>query len=355
MSDRGLYPGISVRSKNARNGSLLRSSKWKASIMTTAIILVLVISVSLVYWSPKPPEESPAEIEVQTVIPMLAVIYQHKDTNMLCTAGPPCGAGAPHVWNDAAGPDNIYGNLDDCPHCSCYCAPASIAMISTAYGNLAPFIDQDQIYDNGKLVAPEITGNGFIESHGVGMFDGTAATPMEVQGAMTWSLMGMGIIQHDLSITMNPLTPAQLQTYISSWQPVLWLDHGGWPSNQSSLYPPSDAKNEQGHAKVIGGYDDNETADFSDDLCLIFDPWPEYTDKMILPKNATQYSIGVFDPYWLPLNDVNLTDVNDIFLVPQAGIPEFSQLLVPIMGVLLVAVVSMRFFGRRIDNTGKGS
>ncbi|HDP97198.1 MAG TPA: hypothetical protein ENN25_05855 [Euryarchaeota archaeon] len=75
MSDRGLYPGTSVRSKNARNRSLFKSSKWKASVMTIAIILALVISVSLVHWSPKHPEESPAEIEVQTVIPMLAVIY----------------------------------------------------------------------------------------------------------------------------------------------------------------------------------------------------------------------------------------------------------------------------------------
>jgi hypothetical protein len=165
----------------------------------------------------------------------------------------------------------------------------------------------------------------------------------------------MGIIQHDFLISMNPLTPAQLQAYISGWQPVLWLDHNGWPDNQSAAYPPEEARYDQGHAKVIGGYDDKGTAEFSDDLCLIFDPWPEYTDKGILPTNATQYSVGVFDPYWLPLNDVNLTDINDIFLVPQVGIPEFSQVLVPIVGALLVALVSMRFLGRRVSNIGKGS
>ena len=355
MSVRGLYPSLSGQRGNVRNGLRLYASKRKASVLTAAIILALAILVPLVHLSSDSPEESSAEIETQAVIPMLAVIYQHKDTVMPCVAIPPCAPGV-HAWNDTSGPDTIYGNGDDCPHCSCYCAPASIAMISTVYGMAVPFIDQDQIYDNGKLVPPEITGSGVIETHGVGMYDGTGGTPIEVQGAMIWSLMGMGILQHDLSITMNPLTPAQLQTYISSWQPVLWLDHGGWPSNQSSAYPPSDARNEQGHAKVIGGYDDNGTANTtSDDLCLIFDPWPEYTDKGILPKNATQYAGGVFDPYWLPLSDVNLTDVSDIFLVPVQGIPEFSDILVPVLGAVLVAVASMRFIGRRDSNSGKCS
>lgn len=348
MSVKGLFPGIPGQWGSGRHTSQLAGSSKRPAVLVIAIVIGLAISLPLVNWGLSTEKESRAEIEVQTVIPTLAVIYQHKDTNMPCV---PCPVNTPHAWNDTAGPDNIYGNLDDCPHCSCYCAPASIAMISTAYGSPVPFTDQDWIYDAGKATPPEVRLDGTIQTHGVGMYHGSSGTQIEVQLGMSWSLMGIGIIQHDFLITMNPLAPWQLQAYISAWQPVLWLDHNGWPANQSAAYPPADNRYDQGHAKVIGGYDDMGTAQFSDDLCLIFDPWPEYTDKGILPTNAMQYSAGVFDPYWLPLNDVNLTDINDIFLVPMIGIPEFSEVLPPIVGVIMVTVVSMSLFGRGAKNT----
>lgn len=95
-----------------------------------------------------------------------------------------------------------------------------------------------------------------------------------------------------------------------------------------------------GHAKVIAGWDDNDTLiDTKDDKCLIFDPWPEYNDTGILPMNATQGPGGTFDPYWLPLSDV-LNDTNDIFLRDTyAPVPEFQSVLVPIVGLAVIAVV----------------
>jgi len=146
---------------------------------------------------------------------------------------------------------------------------------------------------------------------------------------------------------LGPLTAALLQGYIQNWQPVLWLDHSGWPVNQSVNYPPSDKRPDQGHAKVIAGYNDSDTAaDKSDDICLIYDPWPEYKDKSILPVNATMGPGNTYDPYWQPLNDINLSDINDIYLVPNQAIPEFSVILIPIIGVMILAIIAMRWNSR---------
>ena len=111
----------------------------------------------------------------------------------------------------------------------------------------------------------------------------------------------------------------------------------------SESYPSSGYRADQGHAKVIAGYDDSDTADFKDDLCLIYDPWPEYNDMSILPKNATKGPGGTFDPYWLPLNDVNLSDKDDIHIVDKyPDIPEFGTVLVPVIGSLLVVAALAR-------------
>jgi hypothetical protein len=121
--------------------------------------------------------------------------------------------------------------------------------------------------------------------------------------------------------------------------PILWLDHGGFPENVSNDAYSSSYRAEQGHAKVITGYDDNDTADNADDLCLIYDPWPEYNDKNILPKNAIKGPGGTFDPYWLSLNDVNLSDISDKYLVDTfPDIPEFTVLIVPIIGAMAIAI-----------------
>ena len=123
---------------------------------------------------------------------------------------------------------------------------------------------------------------------------------------------------------------------------MIWPDNGGWPTNQSANFPPDAYKPDQGHAKVIGGYDDRDTGVTSDDRCLICDPWPEYTDMGFLPMNATNGPGDTFDPYWLPLNDVNLSDVADVYLVdtfPNIVIAEFPTALMPVLCLVILAVV----------------
>jgi hypothetical protein len=213
-------------------------------------------------------------------------------------------------------------------------------MIAVYRGIAAPANLQDNIYDSGKSMNGEIMGNGNIESHGVGMYHGVGGSNPEVQTAMIATL-GVMIVQHNQS-DATKLTAAQLASYIHNSHPVLWLDNGGWPKNESPNFPPIAYRPDMGHAKVIGGYDDKETVDTSDDSCLIYDPWPEYTDMGILPINATKGPGDTFDPYWLPLNDVNLSDVGDVYLVdtfPDVVIAEFPTEMMPVIGLAVLAVI----------------
>jgi hypothetical protein len=314
--------------------------KKRLQPFAVAIVILLVssaVAFALLNYLPgNRKESSPIKIEATLTWP-LVLNCQHKDSNMLCTALPACNPpNAPHAWNDTSGPDFTYGTADDCPHCSCYCAPACISMIAVYRGQGGNFVVQDNIYDCGKSTLGETFKNGQIETHGVGMFDGTGGWPTEVQTAFQWSL-GCACIEHN---STNPLTVFLLAQYIAQGYPVLWLDRDGWPTNQSSLYPSLTYKADMGHAKVIAGWDDSDTlVDTSDDKCLIFDPWPEYNDTGILPMNATQGPGGTFDPYWLPLDDV-LNDTSDIFLRDTlAPVPEFQSVLVPIVGLAIIAVV----------------
>jgi hypothetical protein len=145
------------------------------------------------------------------------------------------------------------------------------------------------------------------------------------------------------------LTAAQLKQHIVNGNPVLWLDHGGQPYNMSDWAFEPSLQAMQGHAKVIAGYDDNDTlGTVMDDLCLIYDPWPEYNDMGFLPHaNATKGPGNTFDPYWLPLRDVNLTDPADKYLVDTTVIPEFSTVLIPIVGISTIAIIALRKSVRR--------
>jgi len=276
----------------------------------------------------------------------ITLVTQHKDTHSICVAGSPCPGIAPdfpHAWDHVAGTDGIFGTSDDCPHCSAYSAPAAISMVAVAYGRTGQYAQQDRIYDNGKSVSPEITGDNEIQTHGVGMFDGTGGQPEEVQDGLKWALgVTLGVNEHSSS---NPITASILEQYASTSRPVLWIDHGGWPVNMSSSYPANRA--DQGHAKVIGGYDDNNTITTDDDFVLVFDPWSEYNKSAIVPVNATLGPGGTYDPYWLPLRDVNVSDTADIFFVPSVSIPEFGTVIVPVVGMLLIAAVVHRARSRR--------
>ena len=77
------------------------------------------------------------------------------------------------------------------------------------------------------------------------------------------------------------------------------------------------------YSQFVAGYDDKGTLTDGDDLCLIYDPWPEYNDKGSLASipNATQGPGGTYDPYWLPAADVLLEAVtNDIYLAPDESV-----------------------------------
>jgi len=317
--------------------------------LSVALAVVIIMSSAITVLSIQ--SQSPDTISHalgKTTITGFALVDQHKDTNMACNAGGTCVPAPPdppHVPNDVkarpAPGDTTYGTGDDCPHCAAYCAPASIAMIATYREITAPNTQQDDIYDHGKKTLPEVKADGAISTHGVGMTDGTTGSPWEVQDAFNWSI---GVhVQHNQG-DGSAMTAAQLQQYISTGHPVLWLDHGGWPKNLSTVAFPLSYRIEQGHAKVITGYDDNDSVgDTTDDVCLIYDPWPEYNDKGILPSNATKGPGDTFDPYWLPLKDVNLTDVTDKYLVDTfANIPEFSSIIVPILGIVMIAIVATR-------------
>ena len=65
-----------------------------------------------------------------------------------------CGAGIVHAANHAT----------LCPHCGMYCGPAACSMYAGFKGRLAPFVNQDDIYDNGKSAQGEIMGNGTLET-----------------------------------------------------------------------------------------------------------------------------------------------------------------------------------------------
>ncbi len=213
-------------------------------------------------------------------------VWQHKDTPMGCSLPslPGLPANKAHSWNCAT--------ANTCPYCAAYCAPAAVSMIGLFMGQAAPFVDIDNIYDNAKVVG-EIMGNGILETRGVGMYAGVGSTSPEVQNAFTYAA-GIVPFQHGPLGTPNPLITYEIiRWYIDNNHPVLWVDIGNWPSDQGVL--GGEVLTDSGHCKIIAGYDDMDTADLSDDLLLIYDPWP------------TSGS-----PYWLAHGQV--VDANDVYL-----------------------------------------
>jgi len=192
-------------------------------------------------------------------------------------------------------------------------------MIAKAYGYTGNQVQQDYIYDAGKSVG-ETTGDLILGTCGVGMFHGVGVgNDPEVQNALIFTLNGMPHDDHD-GVFMQADLLILKNTIIQERRPILWLDHGGWPDDQYDELPVD--RQYQGHAKVIGGYDDRGTEDFSDDLCLILDPWPQYNEEGFSPQNATKGPGDTNDPYWLPLSMTVTGDSNDRFLIPTQPIPE---------------------------------
>ncbi len=220
--------------------------------------------------------------QVSAVQNTLAItqVWQHKDTNMNCVPG---GSAVPHAWNDAT----------ICMHCGTYCAPASCAMYAIFTGRIAPFINQDDIYDNAKLMGGEILKNGILETHGLGMYPGLGGKPPEIQTAFTYAV-GIAPFQFGPQGTTNPLLDCSDVIWcIKTGIPILWIDMCQWPADQTTL--PDEIIYDSGHCKIIAGYDDKDTPDCSDDDYLIYDPWPNSGSS-----------------YWLPQNQV--IDVTDVYL-----------------------------------------
>ena len=253
--------------------------------------------------------------------------------------------------------DNLYGATglyDDCPHCIVYSGPACIQMIN-GYRSGGPLVSQDQIYDDSEYDtgAGEQRGDMICQRHGYGVLDGTGGSIAEIQKVFdNWINPHHQHSQWDAS----NLTASTLASYIAGAYPVLWDDHGGWPSNMDPTWPIPPENTMQGHYKVIAGYDDQGTPGVSDDLALIYDPWPGYNDLTALnptplPPGAVPGPGGASspDPYWLPVSTV-LGDTNDLFLVEIAAIPEFSSLLMPIIGMTVIALVAIRIRAARRDS-----
>jgi len=218
-------------------------------------------------------------LAAQKTLPVTQV-WQHKDTSMWCNV---CGAGAIHPVHSPG-----------CNHCDMYCGPASVAMYAVYSGRGGNFIQQDNIYDNGKSSQGEITGNGILETHGVGMYAGVATKPPEIQNAFAWAV-GTTPFQFGPQGTSNPLlTCDMIEFYINHNQIFIWVDVAGWPSDMTV---PGELYYDSGHCKIIAGYDDMDTPDdCTDDSFYIYDPWP------------TSGS-----PYWVAQANV-LNNTNDIFL-----------------------------------------
>ena len=351
---------IAVAPMRKRRASLLR-------LLLVAVVIAVLIT-GVFSFAPRNRDASyqPAYTAAQTIISGFSLSYQHADTpgGFPCTM---CGIFMPwHVtpvlWDDvkyggAALPppgDNQYGAVgasDDCPHCIVYSGPACIQMIN-GYRYGGPLVPQDFIYDDCELDSSngEIQSNGMIERHGFGVLDGTGGSPSEIQKA--FDMYVNPHYQHN-QWDASALTPSTLSSYIAGLYPVLWDDHGGWPSNMDPTWPIAPENTMQGHYKVIAGYDDGGTPADGDDLALIYDPWPGYNDMAAinptpLPPGAVPGpgGAGAPDPYWLPVSSL-LGDGSDLFLVEMAAIPEFSGLLIPIVGMTVIALVAIRIRAAR--------
>lgn len=206
--------------------------------------------------------------------------WQHKDTNMWCNV---CGAGIAHAANHAT----------QCNHCGMYCGPGACSMYASFKGRLAPFVNQDDIYDNGKSAQGEITGNGTLETHGVGMYAGLGGWPPEIQAAFAYAV-GIQPFQHGpVANGMPVLTPPIVKWYLDHNQPILWIDIGSWPNDQSGI--PTGLYMESGHCKIIAGYDDNNTpGNFADDSYHIFDPWPTSGSPYWLAQNLVIDPVDIY-------------------------------------------------------------
>lgn len=210
-------------------------------------------------------------------------VWQHKDTGMLCSPGADATI---HSWNHAT----------VCMHCGTYCAPAACSMYALYFGALPPNTNQDDIYDNAKLSGGEILANGILETHALGMYAGTATKPPEIQTAFQYAVGVWPTQWGPGGSPFNMLTPPMVITLIDGNNPVLWVDMGSWPADQTTI--PEELYYDSGHCKIIAGYDDMNTADFSDDQYLIYDPWPNSGSPYWLPQTQVLDQVDVYLSIW---------------------------------------------------------
>jgi hypothetical protein len=120
-------------------------------------------------------------------------------------------------------------------------------MIAKAYGETGTRIEQDSIFEYGSVA--EAPRDGISDTPRVGLYDSPspAAQPFgpEVQEGLKSALEVSTLDQYD---TSSLLGHTILRNFIENKRPVLWLDHGGWPANQSGELPPPSARQYMGHA-----------------------------------------------------------------------------------------------------------
>ena len=210
-------------------------------------------------------------------------VWQHKDTNMLCV---PAADATIHAWNHAT----------VCMHCGTYCAPAACSMYALYWGRGVPFTNQDDIYDNAKLSGGEILANGMLETHGLGMYAGTPMKQPEIQTAFNYAV-GIWPFQWGPQGSQNPLlTHQNVVSLIDHNNPVLWIDMGTWPSDQSTI--PVELYYDSGHCKIIAGYNDMNTPNPADDQYLIYDPWPNSGSSYWLAVNQVIDPVDIYLSVW---------------------------------------------------------
>jgi hypothetical protein len=224
---------------------------------------------------------------------------QHRDTEYVwCEI---CQNHGPHHQFDAPIPP--WGN--GCPHCAAYSVPAAIMMIHDFRQLPGCPCCQECFYNRYKYLDGEIPDDFFFTTHGIGFWE------EEVLAAFRDALGGLYLFrEHAADPSVYPMTAWRLRQLIAMDTPVLWSDKDGYPVE----YMPPEVVQElvardQGHLKVLAGYDDMDTYCMTDDdLVLVYDPWPS-------PPGCPYPE----SPYWVSVNEIVAAETNDYFLVDRFG------------------------------------
>ncbi len=236
-------------------------------------------------------------------------LWQARDNSFIYCAvpEPPCPGYGPHPSNCAPMPPYGFG----CKHCGAYCALASVMMVRNYRGFAGCPCTQDCLYDHA---GPGEIRDYVLMSHGIGMTDA------DIINAFLVALDGVHSFSSGPSSPgVDPMTPWVLRQLICMGTPPVWVDRDGHPQDYMNpqVYSEMVARG-CGHAKVLAGYDDNDTYCLTDDdRVLIYDPWPS-PGECPYPKS----------PYWRPISEI-LSSAQDAFFADRVGGVRIQETLAP--------------------------